>query len=87
MEVVTAVSEATANAVEHAYGPAGGRITIRARIDGDAVEAQVLDEGRWRGASRGNRGQGLRLIRGLMDQVQVDVSDEGTVLTMRRRTG
>jgi serine phosphatase RsbU (regulator of sigma subunit)/anti-sigma regulatory factor (Ser/Thr protein kinase) len=87
MEIITAVSEATANAVEHAYGPAGGRITVRAAVEDGVVEVRVRDDGRWRGASRGNRGQGLRLIRGLMDEVTVDVSDGGTIVTMRRRTG
>jgi serine phosphatase RsbU (regulator of sigma subunit)/anti-sigma regulatory factor (Ser/Thr protein kinase) len=86
MEIVTATSEAAANAVEHAYGPSGGRIAIRAALDGDDVEVQIRDEGRWRGTSRGNRGQGLRLMRGLMDTVNVDVSNEGTVVTLRRRS-
>lgn len=85
MEIVTAASEATANAVEHAYGPSGGRITVRAAVDQAVVEVQIRDEGRWRGASRGNRGQGLRLIRGLMDEVDVDASDDGTIVTMRRK--
>jgi serine phosphatase RsbU (regulator of sigma subunit)/anti-sigma regulatory factor (Ser/Thr protein kinase) len=85
MEVVTAVSEASANAVEHAYGPAGGSITVAATIAEGEVEAIVRDTGRWRGASRGDRGQGLRLIRGLMDEVRLDASEVGTTVTMLRR--
>jgi serine phosphatase RsbU (regulator of sigma subunit)/anti-sigma regulatory factor (Ser/Thr protein kinase) len=85
MEVVTAVSEASANAVEHAYGPAGGSITISATIAEGEVRASVTDAGRWRGASRGDRGHGLRLIRGLMDEVLLDASEVGTTVTMLRR--
>jgi anti-sigma regulatory factor (Ser/Thr protein kinase) len=85
MEVVTAVSEASANAVEHAYGPAGGSITVAATIAEGEVGAIVRDTGRWRGASRGDRGQGLRLIRGLMDEVRLDASEVGTTVTMLRR--
>ena len=40
-EIVMAVHEASANVVEHAYGPAGGTITITAKHEGDEVE--VLD--------------------------------------------
>jgi serine phosphatase RsbU (regulator of sigma subunit)/anti-sigma regulatory factor (Ser/Thr protein kinase) len=85
MEVVTAVSEASANAVEHAYGPAGGSITVAATIADGEVEARVRDTGRWRGSSRGDRGHGLRLIRGLMDDVTLDATDAGTTVTMHRR--
>lgn len=85
MEVVTAVSEASANAVEHAYGPAGGTFTVAATIVGDAVDVRVRDTGRWRGSSRGDRGNGLRLIRGLIDEVHLDATDAGTTVRMRHR--
>ena len=84
-DVVTAVSEAAANAVEHAYGPAGGKITITARFESDVVHVDVRDTGTWRGVTRGDRGQGVRLMRGLMDHVDIDVSGAGTVIRMRRR--
>ena len=85
IELVTAVSEASANAVEHAYGPVGGTLTIAAALDGDVVEISVRDMGRWRGSSRGDRGHGLRLMRGLMDEVHLDATDDGTTVRMRRR--
>ena len=85
IELVTAVSEASANAVEHAYGPVGGTLTIAAALDGDVVEISVRDMGRWRGSSRGDRGPGLRLMRGLMDEVHLDATDDGTTVRMRRR--
>jgi serine phosphatase RsbU (regulator of sigma subunit)/anti-sigma regulatory factor (Ser/Thr protein kinase) len=83
-EIVMGVHEAAANVVEHAYGPAGGTITITAKRDGDDVEVWIRDSGTWRGSSRGDRGNGLRLMRGLMDDVMVDTSATGTVVVLRR---
>jgi serine phosphatase RsbU (regulator of sigma subunit)/anti-sigma regulatory factor (Ser/Thr protein kinase) len=85
-EIVMAVHEASANVVEHAYGPAGGTITITARYEDDQVEVLVRDSGMWRGVSKGDRGNGLRLMRGLMNDVIVDTSADGTVVRMRRGT-
>ena len=87
MEIVTAVSEASTNAIEHAYGPAGGTIGIAGSSQDDVIEMRVRDTGGWRGSSRGGRGNGLRLIRGLMDEVTVEASDEGTAIRMRRKAG
>ena len=85
-EIVMAVHEAAANVVEHAYGPTGGTITITAKHEGDQVDVLVRDSGPWRGSSRGDRGNGLRLMRGLMDSVVVDTSADGTVVQLRRGT-
>ena len=85
-EIVMAVHEASANVVEHAYGPAGGNITIVAKHGGELVDVSIRDSGTWRGSSRGDRGNGLRLMRGLMDDVRVDTSPAGTVTMLRRRT-
>jgi serine phosphatase RsbU (regulator of sigma subunit)/anti-sigma regulatory factor (Ser/Thr protein kinase) len=85
-EIVMAVHEAAANVVEHAYGPTGGIVTITATHEGDLVEVWVRDSGEWRGASKGDRGNGLRLMRGLMDDVMVDTSGPGTGVSLRRRT-
>jgi anti-sigma regulatory factor (Ser/Thr protein kinase) len=87
MEIVTAVSEASTNAIEHAYGPAGGTVSIAADFRDDVVEMRVRDTGGWRGSSRGGRGNGLRLIRGLMDEVILESADGGTAVRMRRKAG
>jgi serine phosphatase RsbU (regulator of sigma subunit)/anti-sigma regulatory factor (Ser/Thr protein kinase) len=87
MEIVTAVSEASTNVIEHAYGPAGGTISIAGDSKNDRVEMRVRDTGGWRGSSRGGRGNGLRLIRGLMDEVTVEPTDQGTTVRMRRKAG
>jgi serine phosphatase RsbU (regulator of sigma subunit)/anti-sigma regulatory factor (Ser/Thr protein kinase) len=83
-EIVMGVHEAAANVVEHAYGPAGGTITITAKRDGDDIEVLIRDSGTWRGSSRGDRGNGLRLMRGLMDSVLVDTAADGTIVQLRR---
>jgi serine phosphatase RsbU (regulator of sigma subunit)/anti-sigma regulatory factor (Ser/Thr protein kinase) len=85
-EIVMAVHEASANVVEHAYGPAGGTITIAAKHEEDLVEVLIRDSGTWRGASRGDRGNGLKLMRGLMDTVLVDTSEAGTTVLLQRGT-
>ena len=85
-EIVMATSEASANVVEHAYGPTGGTITITATHEEDHVDILVRDAGTWRGSSRGDRGNGLRLMRGLMDDVLVDTSSSGTIVRLRRGT-
>ena len=53
MEVVTAVSEASANVVEHAYGPSGGLILISATVEADQVDVRIQDSGTWQPSSRG----------------------------------
>ena len=87
MEVVTAVSEASANAVEHAYGPSGGLILISAKVEADVVDVRIQDSGTWRTSSRGGGlGKGLHVMRSLMDEVDIESSEQGNVVTMRRRT-
>jgi anti-sigma regulatory factor (Ser/Thr protein kinase) len=85
-EITLTVSEAAGNAIEHAYGPGDARFEVEAALEGGEVVALVRDTGRWR-EKRGadQRGRGLRLIEGLMDQVEVSTDGEGTVVRMRRR--
>jgi serine phosphatase RsbU (regulator of sigma subunit)/anti-sigma regulatory factor (Ser/Thr protein kinase) len=84
-EIVTAVSEASTNVIEHAYGLAGGTISITGDLQDEVVELKIRDTGTWRGSSRGGRGNGLRLIRRLMDDVALEPTDQGTAVWMRRK--
>ena len=85
-DVVMAASEAAANVVEHAYGPDSGTITIVGSLEDDrVVRLEVRDTGTWRGSSRPDRGQGVPLMRALMDDVVVDSSSAGTVVTLIRK--
>jgi len=83
-----AASEACANAIEHAYGPAPGTLEISASMSaaGDAV-VEVRDFGNWREPRGQNRGRGLMLMRGLTDSLEVIQRDEGTTVQLSRRLG
>jgi serine phosphatase RsbU (regulator of sigma subunit)/anti-sigma regulatory factor (Ser/Thr protein kinase) len=83
-DVVTAVNEAATNVVEHAYGPAGGVMSIVATRRNGSVEFHVRDAGVWRETPKSGRGRGLLLMRGLMDDVEIDEGARGTTVMMRR---
>ncbi len=85
VEITMAVSEACANAIEHAYSPAPHVFHIHAETDDDEVIVTVCDTGRWRAPRGRNRGRGLTIIEAAMDTVQVSSTPEGTELVMRRR--
>jgi anti-sigma regulatory factor (Ser/Thr protein kinase) len=84
-EVLVATGEACANAIAHAY-PAGD---ASFELSGSGARAgrqiQVRDRGRWR-APRGElRRRGLTLMETLMDEMELDKSENGTTVTLRRR--
>ncbi len=83
-DLVIAVGEALANAVEHAAGDPDEPLELECRFeDGDAV-ISVRDNGRWRPpVPTANRGYGLRMISALTHEAALG-HDHGTVLTMRR---
>jgi anti-sigma regulatory factor (Ser/Thr protein kinase) len=83
-DVLLAVGEAMANAVEHAYGPRRGTVSLRMWTDGTDVLAEVRDSGRWR-APRGRRerGRGLTLVTALCADVRIDRTDAGTTVVLR----
>jgi serine phosphatase RsbU (regulator of sigma subunit)/FixJ family two-component response regulator/anti-sigma regulatory factor (Ser/Thr protein kinase) len=80
-----AVSEACANAVEHAYGPEPGRTfrLLAERSCGEVV-VEVSDRGRWRPPRGSQRGMGLRMIEQLMDSVDVRHLVAGTTVRMSK---
>ena len=84
-ELLIASGEAWANAIQHAYGAGQGSIEVELRPAGAAVEIVTRDRGSWRPASVGEGGRGIELMRGFTDSVDVDTSDEGTVVTLRKR--
>jgi serine/threonine-protein kinase RsbW len=84
-DVVSAASEALENCCDHAYGAAQGAGTMtlsahRLPGDDDAVEVDVVDDGRWRPAPTdpGRRGRGLAMMRALVDGVTVETGPAGT---------
>jgi anti-sigma regulatory factor (Ser/Thr protein kinase) len=87
-EITVAVNEVAANAIEHAYGLADASYIVHGYADGPVVEFEVRDFGRWRNRrSRGDRGRGLDLARALMDAVEIETDDDGTLVRLRRRLG
>jgi anti-sigma regulatory factor (Ser/Thr protein kinase) len=84
-EITLTVCEAAGNAIEHAYGPGDAEFHVEVRLEGHELTADVRDEGRWREPRGVERGRGLQIIEGLMDEVDVVTEEEGTVVRMRRR--
>jgi len=61
-------------------------IRVRLSRDSTAIRIDIADEGAWRrDAEDSGSGHGMSLMRALMDEVEVRPSDEGTVVTMKRR--
>ena len=87
MEITLAVSEACTNAIEHAYSPAPAQFTLRATAEDGQLTFVVTDVGRWRAPRGQDRGRGLTIIRAAMDRVEVNSSDTGTEIVMRRKVG
>ncbi len=86
-EMTIAVSDACANAIEHAYGPGRGSFELNARLDGDVIVLTVRDFGTWRAPRGEHRGRGLSVIRAAMDEVDVRTDASGTEIVMRRKIG
>jgi GAF domain-containing protein/anti-sigma regulatory factor (Ser/Thr protein kinase) len=83
--LVLATNEAVANAVEHAHRDRNDEmIEVRAELREGEVTVEVRDHGTWRDSPSGsNRGRGLTVMRSLMDEVDVQRSDDGTQIRMR----
>ncbi len=85
-DVLIAVGEACANAIEHAGTTAGSTVEVRAQLVEREVVVRVCDQGRWRTAApRSQRGHGLRLMRVLMDGIDIATVRDGTRVELRRR--
>jgi anti-sigma regulatory factor (Ser/Thr protein kinase) len=83
-ETLVACGEASANAIAHAYPPGEASYVVEARRDRSGVEVRVRDFGSWRAPRSGSQGRGLGLIEELMDDVEIERGDAGTVVRMRR---
>ncbi len=85
-DLLVAVGEACTNAVEHAYGPDGGTVTVHMELQLPDVLATVRDTGRWRpprGEGRG--GRGMLFMRNCSDDLRIDHGPTGTSVVIRRR--
>ena len=87
-EVVTAVSEASNNAIEHAYDPRDATFVLELELSDDEKEitAAVSDQGSWRRLDGRAPGRGLALLEQLMDRVDIVRREQGTRVAMTKRT-
>jgi anti-sigma regulatory factor (Ser/Thr protein kinase) len=86
-EIVLTVSEAAGNAIEHAYGPGDAQYQVEATMNGSEIVVEVRDSGSWRERRGEERGRGLRIMDGLMDDVELAPGPSGTTVRMRRTLG
>ena len=82
-----AVTEACANAVEHAYGPGDAMIDLSAELDEGEATVTVRDRGGWREPRGGNRGRGIPVMNEFMDDVAIETGEGGTTVKLVRRMG
>src|SRR6266480_3394368 len=88
-EVLIACGEACANAIQHAYGAKDGLFEVNLVLSDGTIEVTIRDLGSWRpssgsGSAARRGGLGQRLMRELMDSVDVNSGPGGTVVRMRR---
>jgi GAF domain-containing protein/anti-sigma regulatory factor (Ser/Thr protein kinase) len=84
-QIVLAVGEACANAIEHGNGGASGEINVSLELDDEhSLTATVTDSGAWRNGGPSGRGYGLLLMRALMDEVIIEPGDRGSMVTLRK---
>lgn len=87
--VLIAVGEAVANAIEHGHRDRpGGLVTLNASAVVDQLHLTVVDTGMWKTARPGadiTRGRGVTLMHALMDDVTIQSDDGGTTVHMYTR--
>jgi anti-sigma regulatory factor (Ser/Thr protein kinase) len=79
------ISEACANSIEHAYGPADATIELRAALVDGIATVTIRDHGEWREPRGGNRGRGIPIMQEFMDDVSIERTEHGTTVELRRR--
>ena len=87
-----AIIEACINAFEHSASESG-KVRLRYLLSPDKIELFVQDDGKGFRAgktpeeSKKNRGWGLKLIRELVDEVEIITGPDGTVVRMMMHLG
>jgi anti-sigma regulatory factor (Ser/Thr protein kinase) len=83
-DLLIAVGEACTNAVEHAYGPDGGTVTVHLELQLPDVLATVRDTGRWHPPRGADLGRGTRFMQNHSDDLRIDHGPTGTTVVIRR---
>jgi len=84
-DITLCASEAAMNAIEHAYGPADAEFEIEGLEEAGRLTVTVRDTGSWResrSAPGGERGRGLAIMKGLMEEVEITPSARGTTVRL-----
>ncbi|MGH7683255.1 MAG: ATP-binding SpoIIE family protein phosphatase, partial [Vulcanimicrobiaceae bacterium] len=85
--IISAVGEAIANAIEHAYTGTPGIVRLSVRFENNMVRVFIEDGGVWRPAEkRDERGRGIPLMRALMDRVEIRTDRTSTRVRMQLQT-
>jgi serine phosphatase RsbU (regulator of sigma subunit)/anti-sigma regulatory factor (Ser/Thr protein kinase) len=84
-DITLSASEASANAIEHAYGGNESTFTVVCEQESDRITVTVRDLGRWRTARPLGGGRGLPIMRELVDDVEISRGDEGTIVKLTKR--
>ena len=88
-DVLVAVGEACANAIEHGHRHSPGQqVRLRAVSTANQLRLTITDTGRWRTSQPGDgthRGHGIALMRALMQQVTIEPGPAGTTVDMYLR--
>jgi PAS domain S-box-containing protein len=88
-DVLTAAGEAVANAIEHGYRDQHeGTVSLRATAVVDALQVTVVDSGTWkkrRTVPGANRGRGITLMQGLMEDLTIHSTEDGTTVHLYAR--
>jgi PAS domain S-box-containing protein len=80
-DLVLAVGEAVANAVEHAYRGATGDFVLRLDAREDRIYGEVRDLGRWNDRHPSpERGRGLAILRATTQRLELTRSERGTTV-------
>jgi serine phosphatase RsbU (regulator of sigma subunit)/anti-sigma regulatory factor (Ser/Thr protein kinase) len=84
-DITLSASEAAANAIEHAYGGSESDFTVTCEEEAGEVTVTVRDHGRWRTTRPPGGGRGLSIMRKLVDDVEIDSDEGGTVVKLTKR--
>jgi anti-sigma regulatory factor (Ser/Thr protein kinase)/putative methionine-R-sulfoxide reductase with GAF domain len=84
-DIALSTSEAVTNSIEHAYGAREADLTVRCDYAAGVVTVTVSDDGRWRSSRPRGGGRGIGIMRNLMDSVEIESDERGTVVTMTKQ--
>jgi anti-sigma regulatory factor (Ser/Thr protein kinase) len=85
-EILVVCNEVCSNAIEHGRAEGEDEIHLTGMVRDGVLRVDVRDHGRWRNARpSGERGQGLRIVRIVMDKVAIRRHTDGTEVVMHRR--